>query len=235
MTEEKFERRSNTDEHKIGFQAECIRCHRFLSEEPEYGCRIWRTDTMAGLVFDYFCIGCYLQMSQQSAVKPVEQGAFIHPPPGMVSRYFEVHTDKWGHICSCRFGKARSCGMFTDKLWTADSYRYDIFKHKDNCQYALRWHNGGGDGWLIAEDKASHNERNLLAMISEMPDEAQRWDACHFLWEAVGKTVALVARQVADGYSKAFLEKRLKKRKRNGEYVVEIEQTKPVTADTKYK
>jgi acyl-homoserine lactone acylase PvdQ len=167
-----------------------------------------------------------------------EKGRLFAPPYGTELREFEIKPDEWEHVCSCRFGEGRLCDFSRNTKWTGDSYRYDLFKRSKGKgdiypQYALRWYNGGGNGWLVADDLCKRQEESLLAMIATMPDEARRWDACHFLWETAVKTALAATRKIAKEYAEAIVEKRITKRKRKGKYTVEITPRELATVDTK--
>lgn len=139
-----------------------------------------------------------------------------------------IDPAEWEHVCPARFGEARPTGFSNATRWTGDSYRYDIFQRTDSIgrrHVALRWWNGAGQGWLVTEDRASSGEVNMLDHIASVPDEAQRWDYCHFLWQAAHKSAACAARQTEKQLKLAFVEGRLKKRKARGkaEYTVTVE------------
>lgn len=152
----------------------------------------------------------------------VEKARRFAPGYGEELVEIDVKPAEWTQVCSARFGEGRPCGFAprdTTK-WTGDSYRYDIFEREG--QMALRWWNGSGEGWLIAEKKDHRSETCLLSMIAAMPDEARRWDACHFIWQAAHKSALAAARAEGRRYAQAFVEGRLKKRRRKGEVRVEI-------------
>ncbi|MGH8897012.1 MAG: hypothetical protein ACRDZ4_08335 [Egibacteraceae bacterium] len=153
-----------------------------------------------------------------------ETGRLLAPQYETPLDHFPVTTAEWAHVCSARFGPGRPCGWSDTTQWTGDSYRYDIFERLTDGarQMALRWWNGSGEGWLIAENNWRRGEICLLSMIAAMPDEARRWDACHFVWEAATKSAGAAAREMADLYAVAFVEGRLKKRRRNGRIRVMI-------------
>ena len=108
-----------------------------------------------------------------------ESGYLLHPPYG--NRYVAIQVDptQWTHVCSARFGPGRPCSFSKQTKWTGDSYRYDIFIRPEHRQIALRWFNGSGEGWLIAEDKNERGERSLLDHIAQLPDEARRCRSHH--------------------------------------------------------
>lgn len=169
-------------------------------------------------------------------MKAVERGRMFAPEYETPLAEFDVTTIEWTHVCSARFGESRPCGWSDggrkdSTKWTGDSYRYDIFESKEGGfrpRVALRWWNGAGEGWLVAVDETRGGTVSLLRMIAAMPDEARRWDACHFLWETAHKTELAAAGREAKRYSTAFVEGRLKKAKRRGrpEYTVSIEPKK---------
>lgn len=157
-------------------------------------------------------------------MKAVEQGRLFGPQWATPLTSFDVTTDYLKHVCSARFGEARgkiggNCG------WTGNHYRYDIFLERAELvrapRLAMRWINGSGEGWLIA-DSPLRGEVCLLSMIAAIPDEARRWDACHFLYQVAQKTASSARQATATEYGTAFLEGRMKKRKRGGRYLLEI-------------
>lgn len=90
----------------------------------------------------------------------------------------KVVTAEWEHLCRAIFGEARGDGQMK---WTGNSYRYDIFTKGQDGKIALRWRNGGGEGWFVYNER--QNVVNILRMIASLEDENRRWDACHYLWE----------------------------------------------------
>ena len=158
-------------------------------------------------------------------VKPIEQGRHFDPGYDGIA-CFDVTTAEWEHVCSARFGEGRPCGFNDTTKWTGDSYRYDIYRRgiSGKTQYALRWWNGGGQGWLIGGDNERNGEACLLPLIASVADENRRWDYCHFLWETAHKTACSAAADMERKYQQAFVDGRLKKRKRKGKYTVEIVQ-----------
>ena len=169
----------------------------------------------------------------------VEKGQLIAPPYEQHLVTFDIDPLKWEHVCPCRFGQGRlawrSADGKSETKWTGDCYRYDIYKMENtsdnpyrSTKWALRWYNGSGSGWLVCDDKNARNQENLLAMICQMTVEERRWDACHFIWEAVNCSVQAAVKAEREKYSKAFIEKRIKKQKIRGQnaYRVTIEPPK---------
>jgi hypothetical protein len=165
----------------------------------------------------------------------------------------DVTTDEWEQVCPCRFGEGRVIDPERPKVcWTGKSHRYDIYRKKPKVydaetldrlakaglkpskiepQYGLRWSHGGGDGWLLLKPMRE-NQFNILAVIAAIADEPTRWDHCHLLYETATSNERDAANAEAAKYAKAFVEKRLTKRKVRGKdkYVVEI--TPPATPAT---
>ena len=158
-------------------------------------------------------------------MKEIEDGLLLTPPYDSILLTVEIRTDDWQHVCSCRFGEPRLSGL--GLTWSGDCYRYDIFTAKTDKtrtlpRIALRWRNGGGVGWLTDHLNDSRNETHLLNMIAEIADEARRWDFCHKLWETHQRTACAARLSEANRIFGAFCEGKLKRRKRNGRYVMEI-------------
>lgn len=159
---------------------------------------------------------------------PVERGRFIAPEYGTNLEEFDVMTAEWTHLCSARFGPARNNSSNTK--WNGDCFRYDVFRRDKSAgmiypQYALRWWNGGGEGWLVSDDQSLRGETNPLATVAEMFEESRRWDFCHFLWQAAHKSAAAAKKAEVARLYRLFLEGRMKKRKVRGRenlFTVEI-------------
>ena len=168
--------------------------------------------------------------SELPCMKEIEEGRKLDPDYDTELLRFTVVTADWRHVCSARFGHGRPCSWSNSTKWTGDSYRYDIFSkpkgHGLYARMALRWWNGSGEGWLVTNDLSRRGETCLLSMISELGNEARRWDACHLLWQTAHKTALAAARSESAVYRRAFVEGRLKKRKRRGAsaYMVTIVQ-----------
>jgi hypothetical protein len=155
-------------------------------------------------------------------LKPIEFGRELAPAYDTPLTTREIITAEWDHICPARFGEPRGGQI----KWTGDSFRYDIFQRTDSIgrhYFALRWWNGSGEGWLIAEDKSRRGEVCLLDTLAAIPDENRRWDACHFLWETAEKTARAAKRAEYDRVSQAFVDGRLKKRKKRGHNTYKVE------------
>jgi hypothetical protein len=154
-------------------------------------------------------------------MKPVERGRFLTPAYDTRLTQFDIMTADWRQICPCRFGEARQSAV---GLWSGDSYRYDIFEKGEGWdkQIALRWWNGGGEGWMVDVDKERRHETGLLRLIAGITPEADRWDYAHNLWETAYKTARAAEASERDRLFAAFCEGRMKRRKRGGKYIMEI-------------
>ena len=158
-------------------------------------------------------------------MKEIEDGLLLTPPYDSILFTVEIRTDDWQHVCSCRFGEPRLSGL--GLTWSGDCYRYDIFTAKTDKtrtlpRIALRWSNGGGVGWLTDQLDNRSDETHLLSMISEVESEARRWDFCHKLWETHHRTARAATRSEANRIFGAFCDGKLKRRRRDGRYVMEI-------------
>lgn len=150
----------------------------------------------------------------------IETGIPFAPPYDYAKKPETMAPTEWKHLCSARFGEARPTEWEGKTRWTGDSYRYDIFERIDSIgqrHVAMRWYNGGGQGWLLTEDKAKSGEANLLDLIASIADEARRWDYCHFLWGIAHKSASFGGRETEKELKQAFVDGRLKKRKARGE------------------
>lgn len=157
---------------------------------------------------------------QYPFLKPVEQGRFIAPDYDTELDSFEIHPADWQHRASAHFGPSRPCGSGESTRWNGDSYRYDIFRNEDWKQLALLWSNGSGEGWLICHNRIRREETPLLLLIADEPSEPRRWDFCHFLWQAAEKSACAGVKTGRMTYAQAFLDGRLKKRRRHGQIFV---------------
>lgn len=155
-------------------------------------------------------------------MKDIEKGRYLTPRSSGGVGEFDVITATWEHVCSCRFGAARNSDIGCK--WSGDSYRYDIFREKGDGanRVALRWWNGGGEGWLVDSDFARRDEKHILTFAIECKLEWQRWDLCHKLWETAHYNRVSGENSECDRLFKAFCEGKLKKRKRGGVYRMEI-------------
>lgn len=155
-------------------------------------------------------------------LKDVETGTFFQPvyPNGRTT--FEVKTSEWKHVARATFGPAR--GTKSGAGWTGSSYRYDIYRYdgesySDQGAWALRFSHGGGNGWFTHRPLKS--ETTPLEHAVALP-EPQRWDVCHFLYECAEKTAHEAERDKYHEMAQAFIDGRLKKRRKDGRVRVEI-------------
>ena len=142
----------------------------------------------------------------------------------LVGRSLLVFPDEWEHVCPCRFGDPRT--VFTWATWSGSSYRYDIFKRSNRLpvdfSIALRWENGSGRGWLLSSNDNGSGESSLLSLIANEPSEPRRWDYCHYLWQTATANREYGKRLEWDRVTTAYVDGRLKKRRREGRVSVVI-------------
>ena len=182
-----------------------------------------------------------VQWSQKPlpSTHPIEHGRLFNPSYQYDTRDIQIVVADWQHVCSARFGLGRPCGWSSTTKWTGDSFRYDIYSRLTPgggtpvtappttprvswTQWAMRWWNGGGEGWLLCEDAQRKGEEAILPIISVIPDEARRWDYCHFLYEVADRNYAAGVQKTATKWGQAFVDKRLKVRRRRGHITVEM-------------
>lgn len=154
-------------------------------------------------------------------LKDIETGRFFQPvyPNGIPT--FEVKTAEWKHLARASFGPARGEGT----RWTGDSHRYDIYRYDgedifNKLAWAVRYSHGGGQGWFVYRPH-SRNKTSPIEHALALP-EPQRWDVCNFLCESVERTATEAARDQYTRVAEAFVDGRLKKRRKDGRVRVEI-------------
>jgi hypothetical protein len=159
-------------------------------------------------------------------LKDVEIGTFFQPKYPNGRQTFDVKTAEWKHVARATFGPARKGpnARPTEAGWTGDSYRYDIYRYAgesflDEGAWALRFSHGGGNGWLT--HRPLQDQTTPLEHAALLP-ETLRWDICHFLYGSVEKTADEAARDQYRELAVAFVEGRLKKRRKDGRVRVEI-------------
>ena len=160
-------------------------------------------------------------------LKDVERGTFFQPAYPNGRQTFDVKTGEWEHVARASFGPARFG-------WSGDSYRYDIYRYAgksifDQGAWGLRFSHGGGNGWLT--HRPLSGETTPLEHAVALP-EPLRWDVCHFLYDCAEKTACEAARDKYRELAEAFVEGRLKKRRKDGRVRVEII-TKPIEETSK--
>lgn len=152
-------------------------------------------------------------------LQAVEPACEFAPNENGASPITEVQTGDWQLIISCRFGEARLSKSINAK-WSGDSHRYDIFVRKEGvgrATVAVRFEHGGGCGWLLADDGDNRGESNLIIdVIAKLPNEAHRWDACHFLCESAAKTRRAATSVEYHRMADAYVNGKLKKKKIRG-------------------
>jgi len=154
-------------------------------------------------------------------MKAVEKGRRLAPEYECALVDIDMTTSEWTHICPCRFGEPRKSDL--GLTWSGDSYRYDIFAIDVPIkQIAIRWSNGGGDGWLLDSLLNRRDEEHLLQMIANVGNETRRWDYCHKLYKTAHMSAEAAARTERSRIFAAYCAGKLKKRKGNNMYYMEI-------------
>lgn len=111
------------------------------------------------------------------------------------------------------FGVARPCDPKSSSKWTGASHKYGIYTNGD--QILIIESNGGGEyGYL---ERYSGNTRLFEGLCALLSAE-QMWDICHLIVE----TQKQGYRKGRSEMTTLFLQDRLKRRKRNKRYRLEI-------------
>ncbi len=124
-------------------------------------------------------------------------------------------TDEWIHLAPARFGLSRPCSFSRSTRWTGDSYRYDLFRHRERPWMGLRWSHAE-TGWLIEYDRSASGVHLLLSHIAALPDESTRWDFCHLIAQSIEKTGSHAKEEEATRWQTAILNKHIRIRRRHG-------------------
>ena len=126
---------------------------------------------------------------------------------------FRVELAPFEFIGAGLFGEVRPCAALDSTKWTGNSHKYGIYKHRN--QLLIIESNGSGEyGYL---ERHSDNIQLFDSLCASLPRE-RLWDLCH-----------LIAETQKHGYRKGrheittlFLQNRLKRRRRNNQYRLEI-------------
>lgn len=124
------------------------------------------------------------------------------------------------------FGAARPCDTLSSTKWTGDSHKYGVYKHSNYL--LIMESNGSGEfGYL---ERHSDNVRLFEHLCATLRVE-QIWDICHLIAE----TQKQAYRKGRHELETLFLQNRLKRRKRNSRYCLEIVPEVPANAIDSYR
>jgi len=126
---------------------------------------------------------------------------------------FDVELAPFELIGVGRFGEGRPCDGLSGTKWTGDSHEYGIYKHGRSL-LVIESHGGGEQGYLDRRSHAVELFDHLCATLS-----AERlWDLCYLLATTENRAYRKGRQEMA----MLFLQGRLKRKKRNNCYRLEI-------------
>lgn len=129
------------------------------------------------------------------------------------SATFEVELAPFELIGVGHFGAGRPCDWSSQTKWTGDSHKYGVYKHGRRL-LIVESHGGGELGYY---DKSSHAIELFDQLCSSLPPE-RVWDLCRL----IATTENRAYRKGRQEVMALFLQKRLKRHKRNHRVHVEI-------------
>jgi hypothetical protein len=112
-----------------------------------------------------------------------------------------------------RFGEGRPCDGQSGTKWTGDSYKYGVYKHHRSL-LIIQSHGGGEQGYL---DRHSNAIELFDFICATLPPE-RIWDMCHL----IAHTENRAYRKGLNEMATLFLEGRLRRKRRNHRYELEI-------------
>lgn len=111
------------------------------------------------------------------------------------------------------FGVDRPTAPGSHTRWTGDSHKYGVYKHRGSL-LILESHGGGEQGYY---DKSSHAIELFNGLCATLPPE-RIWDVCYLIATTQNQAYLKGRHEMA----MLFLTNRLNRRKRNGQYHLEI-------------
>jgi hypothetical protein len=174
---------------------------KFIQEHPSWN---YRTDDAAQIYFrssekgaptHLRCVGMGFELSAHSGTE------------------YSVELAPFECIGAGSFGEGRLCFQSGGTKWTGNSHKYGIYKHRGSL-LILESHGGGEQGYL---DRDSHAIELFDHLCATLPPE-RLWDICYLS----AKTENRAHRKGREEMTMLFLQGRLKRRRRNNRYRVEI-------------
>jgi hypothetical protein len=112
-----------------------------------------------------------------------------------------------------RFGEGRPCGGLSGTKWTGASHKYGVYK-QGRSLLIIESHGGGEQGYL---DRHSHALELFDFLCATLPPE-RIWDLCYL----IAHTENRAYRKGLNEMKTLFLQGRLRRKRRNHQYRVEI-------------
>jgi hypothetical protein len=136
---------------------------------------------------------------------------------------FDVELAPFELIGVGRFGEDRPCGWSSTTKWTGNSHEYGVYKHVRSL-LIIESHGGGEQGYL---DRHSHAVELFDHLCATLPPE-RIWDICYL----IANTENRAYRKGRHEMEMLFLQGRLKRKRRNRQYQLEIlTEARPATAN----
>jgi hypothetical protein len=126
---------------------------------------------------------------------------------------FDVELAPFELIGVGNFGAGRPTEPGSDTKWTGDSDKYAVYKHRGSL-LILESHGGGEQGYYA---RHSHDIELFERICATFPPE-RIWDICRL----IATTQNQAYRKGRDEMAGLFLQNRLKRRKRSGQYRLDI-------------
>ena len=126
---------------------------------------------------------------------------------------FDVELEPFVLIGVGSFGEGRPCGGSSATKWTGESHKYAVYKHGRSL-LILESHGGGEQGYF---DQRSHAVELFDHLCATLPPE-RIWDICHL----IATTENRAYRKGRQELAMLFLQGRLKRRRRNREWRLDI-------------
>src|SRR5882724_7253032 len=126
---------------------------------------------------------------------------------------FEVELAPFQLIGVGQFGEARPCNGSNGTKWTGDSHKYGVYK-SGRSLLILESHGGGEQCYF---DRHSHAVELFDHLCATLPTE-RIWDICYL----IATTENRAYRKGRQELTALFLHGRLKRRRRNGHWRLDI-------------
>jgi hypothetical protein len=126
---------------------------------------------------------------------------------------FDVELAPFVLIGVGTFGDGRPSGGSSGTKWTGSSHTYGIYKHRRSL-LIIESHGGGEQGYI---DRHSHAIELFDQLCATLPQE-RLWDICYL----IANTENRAYRKGRQELSALFLQGRLKRRRRNSQWRLEV-------------
>jgi len=126
---------------------------------------------------------------------------------------FDVELAPFVLIGVGNFGEGRPCGASSTTKWTGNSHQYGVYQN-DRSLLILESHGGGEQGYFDQHSHAVELFDHLCATLSKQ----RIWDICYLIAATENRAYRKGRQELAT----LFLQGRLKRRRRNRQWRMEI-------------